>query len=98
MSLKNITFNLCKEIKKLDWRNSIKNLIFNLNHRNSSGNGQDRSQFGYLARNQYIQFLGYLNINERRSELEKQNMPYQIPELLENEKELIQKAHLLIII
>lgn len=95
MNIKTETYNICKEIKKIELRNQIKDLINELNKSSEQNRGSDRSYYGEVARNQNAQFMGYLLVDERREEIEK-NRPSKVPEIELEEKELLKKAHYII--
>ena len=95
MNIKTETFNICKEIKKIELRNQIKDLINELNKSSKQNIGTDRSYYGEIARNQNTQFMGYLLVDERREEIEK-DRPSKVPEIELEEKELLKKAHYII--
>jgi hypothetical protein len=73
MNIKTETYNICKEIKKIELRNQVKDLINELNKSSEQDRGtdNDRSYYGYVARNQNAQFMGYLLVDEKREEIEK---------------------------
>jgi len=97
MNIKTETYNICKEIRKIELRNQVKNLIDKLNRSSEQDRSTDidRSYYGYVARNQNVQFMGYLLVDEKRKEIEK-NSPSKVPEIKLEEKELLKKAHYII--
>lgn len=97
MNIKTETYNMCKEIKKIELRNRVRGLIdeLNISSKKNKGASNDRSEYGYIARNQNAQFMGYLLVDEKREEIEK-NSPSKVPEIELEEKELLKKAHYII--
>ena len=97
MSIKTETYNICKEIKKIELRNRVKGLIdeLNISSKQNKGASNDRSEYGYIARKQNAQFMGYLIVDEKREEIEKDS-PSKVPEIELEEKELLKKAHCII--
>jgi len=97
MNIKTETYNICKEIKKIELRNQIKDLIneLNISSKQNKGASNDRSEYGYIARKQNAQFMGYLIVDEKREEIEKDS-PSKVPEIELEEKELLKKAHYII--
>jgi len=98
MSLKSDTFILCKKIWELKIREPIKKLIreLNISSGTSIGGERDRSNFGYIARQQIAQFLGYIIVDEKRAEIEKSPYTRVVPILSEKEIELLRKAHFIL--
>lgn len=70
--VKDRVFSFSKEILKEPDRNRLMNL-YNQLHKNSS----TQSNIGYYGRKQYKQFLGYLNLNARKEEIN-MNLPGEI--------------------
>jgi len=97
MSIKTETYNICKEIKKIELRNRVEGLIdeLNISSKQNKGVSNDRSEYGYIARKQNAQFMGYLIVDEKREKIEKDSL-FKVPEIELEEKELLKKAHCII--
>lgn len=97
MSVRSECFTVCKEIKGLRIREEVKKILesINLSHENEIGTKRDRSIFGHFARKQHCQFMGYLLVDHKRSEIEKK-YPFSIPELQHSELQSIRTAHALV--
>lgn len=95
MSIKSEAYNLYKLVQQSPNRDKIKALINNLNKvpKNAHGTESDRSNFGYLARQYYKQFLGYLIIDEDRENILKKDLPIPLPPLQSDERQTLQNLH-----
>lgn len=97
MSVLKKSYEVCKILKQIDFRDDIRQLIRALN---SSG-GEDGSvhsgngHFGYVARQQRAQFMGYLIVDEKRDAVNDGGLGFIAP-LSTKDKELLQKGHYVI--
>jgi len=94
MNIKTETYNICKEIKKIELRNQVKDLINELNKSSGQNRGID-NDYGYIARNKNAQFMGYLVVDEKREEIKKNSLS-KVSEIELEEKKLFKKAHYII--
>jgi len=94
MSVIDATFNLCKEMKKLQIFDQARKLLKEL--RESNPGGRDRSFFGQTAEQGHIQFLGYLLLDESKDKINQKLNALEIENLQPEEKLLILKCHLFI--
>ncbi len=88
MAIKTETFNLCKYIKTISIRNDLQSIINDLTF-------GEKGQFGYHARKQHAQFMGYLIVDEKRALLE-DRLPTKLPALSPEYILLIRKGHSII--
>lgn len=99
MSILNETYQVCKNIIRHPIRNEVKSLIKLLNTSSASNpnDKSDRSEFGYLARNRNLEFLGYLVTHIQSDEIKKIIPVINFNPLNDSEVELFEKAHNFII-
>ncbi len=83
MSIKERAYGMCKDVRASLSRPTLKAVLA----------GLDAGQFGYLARNQNIQFLGYLMVDKKRSAIENGPFPIQIPPLAQEDLSILETAH-----
>lgn len=86
MSIKSAAYQLVKAVQRSPLRDELRGIIRSLNVTTDAEReaGRDRSQFGYHARKQRIQLLGYLVVDAQRERL-----PFPLPYLDQHEKNLI---------
>ena len=89
MTLKQSAYGLTTAINKAEDRVKLRDLIHSLNRVDEQ---RDRSNFGYLARKQHLQFLGFLLVDFQRSTNPKASL-LPIPEIDLSEIELLVAAH-----
>lgn len=83
MSIRSDAYSICKTVWNSPSRGRLKSLIGKLN----------ASDFGYLARGQHAQILGFLIIDKKQTDLEKVLHPLRIVPLESEELVLLSKAH-----
>lgn len=90
MSLKLCAYTAAKAVRVAPKREELREVIRSLNfgRGGSAPEGTDRSQFGYWARHQHVQALGYLAVHEFRDRI-----PVPLPNLTEREIHLIGAFH-----
>lgn len=95
MSLRSSTFKSCKQVWTAPIRDDLQTLIRNLNQTSVEDRNtpRDRSHFGFMARQLFLQVLGYLLVDFKRNELESSPIPKLIPELSDEEKVLLHEGH-----
>ena len=95
MSIRADAYQLCKTVWNSPSRDKIRDLIRSLNRIPEAGirTETDRSHFGYMARKQNAQVLGYLMVDQERARLEKGPFPHPISPLRDQERQLLASAH-----
>ena len=95
MTIVEAAYKLCKSIVVCPARVPLQALIYELNHTLASqpAGYADRATFGYMARQQRSQFLGYLLIDQERAEITKAPSPRNVPPLTDPERALLLAAH-----
>lgn len=88
-------FALTKEVARIPQRADLRQLIHQLNEVPGTDDSfEDRSQFGYLARQLGAQFYGYLLVDSQHETTE---LPFQIPSLAEGERSLLVRGHTFVV-
>lgn len=93
MSVRCECFKLCNEIIALPFRKQIYTLLHDLNYGKGPGSINDRSHFGYLARHYHTQIIGYLLIDRTRNAINATPLMMKVPDLTDDEREILLKAH-----
>lgn len=94
MSILPAVYKLTRSIQCTDLRQRLHQLIHGLMGSTSTGQfQQDRSMFGYLGRKRRRQFLGFLEVDNLRSQEEARALPFTIPPLEDEERSLLHLAH-----
>lgn len=98
MSIKQKTFELCKYVRTLPEVEGIRKLFHDINFTNEKKKkgGEDYGSFGYLARQQKMQFLSYLILNSRYDELALKPELDLPRKLAEGDVQLFETAHFFI--
>ncbi len=99
MSLLQNTYETCKRIWVSPYREKLRDTITNLSvvGLDEQGGPNDRSMFGYIARRQNAQFLGYLMVDQERVSLEQEPMLVRLPALQSEKRQLLAGAHMRIV-
>lgn len=94
MSIRASAYEFCKAVMKASLRTELREIVDSLN-RASGGpeNRTNRSHFGYVARKQRAQFLGYLLVDQARDSLSRRTPGWPIPPLQGEERRLLAIAH-----
>lgn len=92
MSIKDSAYQLAKAVKISDDREKLRGVLGSLLYNKGINDLNDRSHFGYLARQQQLQFFGYLLVDLDRAMNPTQG-PLAIPELEAEERSLLAAAH-----
>ncbi len=90
MNIKDCCFKLCKQIWDLESRDSIREFILSLDKADN-----DKNYFGYYAKKQCSQFMGYLIVDYKREEINGESI-IKIPNISSSELNLIKKGHSII--
>jgi len=98
VSIRADAYQLCKTVWNSQSRDKIRDLIQSLNRIRIPEAGvrteTDLSpSFGYIARKQDAQVLGYLMVDQERARLEKGPFPHPISPLRDQERQLLASAH-----
>jgi hypothetical protein len=104
MSIRDDAYALCKIAFRAPLKQALRELVMELNRSSvtSSGNevgtdAQNRSLFGYLARGNRAQLLSFLLLAMRSGQPLSDRVPMIIPSLLDEERELLARAHVQIL-
>lgn len=97
MTIQQSCYNLSKKIWELPIISSVRSVIESLNkvEKEDIGSIKDRGLFGYVARKQGAQFMGYLIADHKRDDYEKKNQ-MKLPDITGDELVIIRKAHAII--
>lgn len=83
MNLQESIFSFTKSVQSTQDCQKMSTLIESLNSFKENSGKEDRSNFGYIARRQYLQILGYILVHQHREE-----MAQKIPMISEEELDL----------
>ena len=86
MTIQKAAYDTCKAIVGAPARPTLEKVIHNLNR-------GERSLFGYFARHQRNQFLGYLLVDQERDRLTSAPTPHVIPTLSDAEQAALLSGH-----
>jgi len=87
MGIRADAYQLCKTAMNSSSREQVKDLVHKLNG----------TYFGYVARKQNAQVLGYLMVDQERETLGKAPLPEPIPPLGDAERQLLNRVHMQIV-
>ena len=95
MSILGEAYKLCKAVQESPSRAMVKNLLESLNSvpQHDLNTEQDRSHFGYIARQANAQILGYLMVDQERDKLNQGPYPVRVPPLKDDERRILSGVH-----
>ncbi len=93
MTVKATAYRLCKAVIASKLREELQALIHDLNVSSDASGRPGRGQFGYAARRQGANLLGYLIVDQERARIASGPLPMLIPPLADQERQLLANVH-----
>lgn len=95
MTIREAAFSLCKEIQQWPFRQEVKDLLHRIDTTTDarSQRGDNYGELGYLAKQQFLEILGYLAINAKADEIHKLPVPLSIKKLDAHELDILETGH-----